>query len=156
MVTIGVIAILTAIVVPSFMGYAEQNRRTTCIANLKAIGQALAIFHDDYGCYPPDATEYLWTPEAVKEYERIYKQSPPTDYRLGTLTGAAYDPSGNPFAPNPSYQYYKPGTEMHGPGPLHALLRGRLWRGAAASHLRPALPAAGRPGLPQQHQRPVA
>ncbi len=117
MVTIAIIGILSAIVVPGFMGYAKQSRSTTCMSNLKAIGQAMAMFHADYGCYPPDATEYLWTPDAVKEYQRLYGQAPPTDNRLGTLTGAAYHPDGSPFKPLSSYKFYNSDLKaMHGLG----------------------------------------
>ncbi len=103
LVVMGIAAILMAIIVPSFVGMARQHRQATCAANLKAIGQALALFHEDYGCYPPDCTEYLWTPEAEKEYTRLYGVEPPSDYRTGTLTGAAYHPDGRPFAPESSY-----------------------------------------------------
>jgi len=108
LVVMGIAAILMAIIVPTFVGMARQHRQATCAANLKAIGQALAIFHEDYKCYPPDCTEYLWTPEALKEYARLYPDSPtpPGDHRLGTLTGAAYHPDGSPFAPDSTYRYY--------------------------------------------------
>lgn len=104
MVVIGIAAALMAIVVPTYVSMSRQHRQATCAANLKAIGQALAIFHSDYGCYPPDSTEYLWTPEAVAEYEDAYGTTPP-NYRLGSLTDAAYHPDGRPFE-----------TEMHGLG----------------------------------------
>jgi len=123
LVVIVLVGVLMAIVVPSSINLARQNRRNTCVANLKAIGQALAIFHTDYGCYPPDSTEYLWTPEAVKEYRRLYRTDPPNDARTGTLTGAASyplnDPNlpGAPFKPQSGFQYYKDESHaLHGLG----------------------------------------
>jgi general secretion pathway protein G len=123
LVVMGIAAILMAIVVPSYVGMARQHRQAVCAANLKAIGRALAIFHEDYGCYPPDCTEYLWTPEAMDEWELQRQMDPrwgeiPGDHRLGTLTGAAYYPldffkdtppddrRGKPFAPRPDFRYY--------------------------------------------------
>ena len=144
MVVIAVIALVTAIVVPSALRATQQSHRTTCIANLKSLGQALAVFHTDYDCYPPDHSEYLWSPAAVKEYQRLYPKAPqPTNDPLGTLTGAAYYPTdpavepnpskqGKPFAPDPSFTSYKPGTEMHGLG-LFTL----YYLGAYASVLPP-------------------
>lgn len=62
MVVIAIIVIITAIVVPSYRVMSAQSRRNTCAANLKAIGQALALFREDYGCFPPDSTEWLPIP----------------------------------------------------------------------------------------------
>jgi len=137
----GIAAILMAIIVPTFVGMARQHRQATCAANLKAIGQALALFHEDYGCYPPDCTEYLWTPAAVQEYARLYPENPtpPGDHRLGTLTGAACHPDGRPFAPDAtSYQYYNNDPQKPESQPVHG--RGLLtlyYLGAYASVLPP-------------------
>jgi len=62
MVVIAIMVILTAIVVPSYRIMHAQSERNTCAANLKAIGQALALFREDYQCFPPDSTEYLRLP----------------------------------------------------------------------------------------------
>lgn len=107
LVVIGIMVLLMGIIVATYQSMSAQNRRSACAANLKAIGQALAIFRDDYKCFPPDATEYLWTEAAVYEYRRLYGQDPPGESGLGTLVGAAYHPEGKPFAPDPSYSYYK-------------------------------------------------
>jgi len=97
LVVIAIMVVVMAIVVPSYRAMAAQNRRSSCAANLKAIGQALAIFREDYQCFPPDATECLWTEEAVQEYRQIYGIDPPGDHSVGTLIGAAYHPDGRPF-----------------------------------------------------------
>jgi type II secretory pathway pseudopilin PulG len=97
LVVIGIIVLLMGIIVATYQGMSSQNRRSSCAANLKAIGQALAIFRDDYGCFPPDSTEFLWTEEAVTDYRTANGESPPGDSSLGTLTGAAYNPDGTPI-----------------------------------------------------------
>jgi len=96
MVVIAIIAILTAIVVPSYRVMHYQSQRNSCAANLKAIGQALALFRDDYQCFPPDSQEYLWTEGAAQAYRDLYGQDPP-GYSEGSLIAAAYDPDGNPI-----------------------------------------------------------
>lgn len=87
MVVIAVMMILLAIVVPSYQAMSGQSQRNTCAANLKAIGQALALFREDYQCYPPDSTEYLPVP----------KDSNDLNGNLADVTHAAYDPqTGDP------------------------------------------------------------
>jgi prepilin-type N-terminal cleavage/methylation domain-containing protein len=98
LIVIAIMVVVMAIVVPSYRAMAAQNRRSSCAANLKAIGQALAIFREDYQCFPPDATENLWTAEAVAAYRQDYGVDPPGDHSVGTLVGAAYHPDGTPFA----------------------------------------------------------
>ncbi len=97
MVVIAIMAMLAAIVVPSYRAAQRHHRRNSCAANLKALGQALAIFRDEYGCYPPDATEFLWTEEAVQAYRDQYGTDPPGDHSLASPLGAAYRPDGTPF-----------------------------------------------------------
>lgn len=97
LLVIAIIAIVSAIVVPSYRLMERQGHRSSCAANLKAIGQGLAIFREDYRCYPPDATEWLWTREAVQAYRTQYGEDPPGDFGLGTAVGAAYNPNGSPI-----------------------------------------------------------
>jgi len=97
LIVIAIITVVMAIVVPSYMAMASQNRRATCAANMKAIGQGLALFREDYQCFPPDSTEYLWTEEAVESYRIMYGVEPPGDHSTATLVGAAYHPDGTPF-----------------------------------------------------------
>jgi len=63
MIVIAIMVILLAIIVPGYKVMSAQNQRNVCASNLKAIGQALALFREDYQCYPPDVTEYLPVPE---------------------------------------------------------------------------------------------
>jgi len=97
LVVIGIMAIMMAIIVPSYNAMSAQHRRSSCAVNLKAIGQGLALFREDYQCYPPDATENLWTEEALQQYRELYGVDPPGDHSVGTLVGAAYHPDGRPF-----------------------------------------------------------
>ena len=99
MVVIAIMAMLAAIVVPSYRLAERHQHRNTCAANLKSIGQALAVFREEYQCYPPDATEFLWTEQAVQDYRDTYGSDPPGDHRLGTPLGAAYaDYDGDGYA----------------------------------------------------------
>ncbi len=97
LVVIAVIVAIMAIVVPSYRAMAANNRRASCAANMKSLGQGLALFREDYQCFPPDATEHLWTLEAVSEYRTLYGVEPPGDRSIGTLIGAAYHPDGTLF-----------------------------------------------------------
>jgi prepilin-type N-terminal cleavage/methylation domain-containing protein len=96
LIVIGIMAILIAIALPSGIAMRRQNRRAACAANLKALGQALLLFREDYGCFPPDRDEYLWTVEAHDAYVEQYGVEPP-NYDPTSLTAAAYDPYGNPI-----------------------------------------------------------
>jgi type II secretory pathway pseudopilin PulG len=107
MVVIAIVVALLAITVPRYRALSAQNQRASCAANMKALGQALALFREDYQCFPPDSTEFLWTEEAVEEYEARYGVKPPGDHSLATLVGAAYHPDGTPFR-----------TDVHGLGLL--------------------------------------
>ena len=85
MIVIAIMATLMAIIVPSYQVMASQHRRASCAANMKAIGQALALFREDYQCFPPDATESLWVPSDLNDEEVA-----------GDLIHAAYDEFGLP------------------------------------------------------------
>jgi len=145
LVVMGIIAILMAIIVPGYVGMSRQNRQATCASNLKAIGQALAIFHADYGCYPPDSTEYLWTPQRWADYRANYPdQGDPPNYRLGTLTDAAYQPEGRPFE-----------TEMHGLGLLTLYYVGAYASVLPPRSSDPRFPRPGDPDYPPEGNDPM-
>lgn len=97
LIVIAIIVAIMAITVPGYRALSGNNRRAGCAANMKALGQALAIFREDYQCFPPDATEYLWTEDAIEEYVGMYGVEPPGDISIGTLVSAAYHPDGRPF-----------------------------------------------------------
>jgi prepilin-type N-terminal cleavage/methylation domain-containing protein len=88
MIVVAIVVVLMAIVVPSYRAMANQSRRTTCAANLKSIGQALAIFREDYQCYPPDGKEFLALPSDANRVD-----GDPANL----LQTAATDAQGNPI-----------------------------------------------------------
>ena len=91
MVVIAIMMILIALIVPSYKAMSAQNERNTCAANLKAIGQALALFREDYGCYPPDMTEFLPLPDDPN------KLVPDAGPEPADSIHAAYDDKGDPI-----------------------------------------------------------
>ncbi|NPV47320.1 MAG: DUF1559 domain-containing protein [Armatimonadetes bacterium] len=53
LVVIGIIAVLTAILLPVFAQARAKARSTRCVANLRQLGMAMAMYMDDYdGHYP--------------------------------------------------------------------------------------------------------
>jgi len=98
MVVVALLVVVMAFVVPSFTALAAQNERASCMANMRAIGQALLLFREDYQCWPPDGTEWLWTEQAVADYRAAYGTVPPGDHTTASPIGAAYDPGGAPIA----------------------------------------------------------
>ena len=87
LVVIAIMALLLAIIVPSYNVLAEQGNRGNCAANMKAIGQALALFREDYQCFPPDRSEFLILPDDLNAL----------DGDAANLLEAAYDADGNPL-----------------------------------------------------------
>jgi len=67
-IVLGLVAVLAAIVVPVFGSIQSRQRRTTCASNLRAIGEALAMYRDDYRAFPPDVTEDWDTRKALGIY----------------------------------------------------------------------------------------
>jgi len=87
LVVIAIMALLFAIIVPSYNVLAEQSNRGNCAASMKAIGQALALFREDYQCFPPDQTEFLIWPDDPNAL----------DGDAANLLEVAYDAAGNPI-----------------------------------------------------------
>ena len=56
LVVIAIIAILAAILFPVFAQARDKARQAACLSNLRQIGQALAMYVQDYDELPPGCT----------------------------------------------------------------------------------------------------
>jgi type II secretory pathway pseudopilin PulG len=97
LIVIAIAIAVMAITVPAYRALSAQNRRAACSANLRAIGQALALFREDFQSFPPDGIEHLWTDDALEWYRSYYGADPPGDHSEATLIGAAYYEDGTPI-----------------------------------------------------------
>jgi prepilin-type N-terminal cleavage/methylation domain-containing protein len=52
LVVIAVLVLLAAILLPVVSSARERGRQTVCLSNLRQLGQALSMYHQDYGSYP--------------------------------------------------------------------------------------------------------
>ena len=93
LVTLGVIGLLAAILLPAVMAAREAARKTQCQNRLKQIGLALHGFQSARGAFPPA----LWDPDASAGYEPVPPHSqllPHLDqgplYRALDLNGPLY------------------------------------------------------------------
>lgn len=65
LVTLGIIGVLAAILLPVFASVREGGRATSCRSNLKQLGLAMTLYTQDYEAYPraadaADANTPLW------------------------------------------------------------------------------------------------
>jgi prepilin-type processing-associated H-X9-DG protein/prepilin-type N-terminal cleavage/methylation domain-containing protein len=52
LVVVGIISVLIAVLMPALSRAREHANRVKCAANLRTMGQALALYTHQYGCYP--------------------------------------------------------------------------------------------------------
>lgn len=64
LVTIAIIAILAALLLPTLNQARESARRTQCLNQLKTLGTAVNLYTDDHGGYYPYALDNTTTPTA--------------------------------------------------------------------------------------------
>jgi prepilin-type N-terminal cleavage/methylation domain-containing protein len=53
LVSVVLVALLAAILYPAYAASRERARQSVCLSNLRQLGQALAMYRQDYGSYPP-------------------------------------------------------------------------------------------------------
>ncbi len=60
MVVVSIIAILIAILLPTFAGVRNQTRRVACAANLRNVGTAAHTYANAWGGYVPRGNDIIW------------------------------------------------------------------------------------------------
>lgn len=71
LVSIGILVILIAIVLPTFHIARERSKTTTCLSNLKQIGTAISLYANDYDGYLPFAAN-MFSKELLSERDTLY------------------------------------------------------------------------------------
>jgi prepilin-type N-terminal cleavage/methylation domain-containing protein/prepilin-type processing-associated H-X9-DG protein len=66
LVTVGIVAILLALLLPAIQSARERARRTSCSNNLKQIGVALAGHESSAGAFPPGILARAWRSGATE------------------------------------------------------------------------------------------
>lgn len=105
MVVVIVIGVLSALILPSFLGRAEKARVATAKQQINALETAITLFQQDYARFPDALEELVEKPADIDE-----SQWTPPSIKLKNLE----DPWGNPFV------YRQPGDN----GPYDLLSMG--------------------------------
>jgi len=88
MVLLAIIGILIALLLPAVQAAREAARRSQCVSNLKHIGLAMLIYHDEFKCFPPviaaDPAAPSWRTSILPNLDRTdlyesYDRSRPWD-----------------------------------------------------------------------------
>ena len=80
LVVISIIAILAAILFPVFARAKEAAKKTTCLANMRQIGAAFALYLNDYDDVMPDRRDLK---SSLPGGYRPWSSWPPSDPRVG-------------------------------------------------------------------------
>jgi prepilin-type N-terminal cleavage/methylation domain-containing protein/prepilin-type processing-associated H-X9-DG protein len=137
-VVIAILSVLAAIVLPVFVSARETSRRATCLANLRNISLAFAMYIDDWdGCFPNTGDPYLWMGRhwrwPLKPYLGTSLERDPGDPEDPLISahtpGFLLCPS-DPFANDKwdatSYGYSA--AFYHTPGQIRAMTTEDLWK----------------------------
>lgn len=82
LVVIAIISILISLLMPAVQSAREAANRTQCANNLKQIGLALHLYHDQYHKLPPsrkamaESPTWAWLILPYLEQENLYRQWP--------------------------------------------------------------------------------
>ena len=84
MITVSILAILAAIVVPAISNAQEEARINATIADLNAMKKAFQLYHHDHGSWPPNAKPEVM-PVGMEPY------LPPDAFSTDPPIGGRYD-----------------------------------------------------------------
>ena len=75
LVVIAIIAILAAMLMPALQKARERSKLTTCLNNLKNIGQCMNMYANDFGGWAPPTVPYVGDPSNLRGYAMTLIQS---------------------------------------------------------------------------------
>lgn len=115
MIALGILAVLTAIAVPLFVGYKERTRIKQAVNDLRIMQAGIRIFRDEFGAPPNQMTQAL---------ESVPKDPWGNDYVYLNLVNGAPGISGmrrkdkNLVPINSEYDLYSKGADGQSQAPL--------------------------------------
>jgi prepilin-type N-terminal cleavage/methylation domain-containing protein len=95
LVVLAVLAGLAAILLPSFAQARERGRQAACLSNLRQWGQALAMYREDQGSYPPFAQHTQALQPYVKDRRLFFCPDHRDPPGITMLSSYRYEMSGD-------------------------------------------------------------